>query len=156
MIGHYLPNNNENTTVFILQNFLHLNKASKKMQIWNSGIWVLGHRFPRRYSSEVFASELKRGLLVGGWRVHWSAPVFAIRLLAAAALLQPAASWFSGVRRQKHSSTDAPWRKESLLYLSGAWDPSFIVMVFYSQGGSDPVPGSRRKQGASRDQITDN
>ena len=26
MIGHYLPNNNENVTVLILQNFLHLNK----------------------------------------------------------------------------------------------------------------------------------
>jgi len=53
------------------------------MQIWNSGIWVvLGHRFPRRYSSEVFASELKPGLSVGGWRVRWSAPVFAFRLLA--------------------------------------------------------------------------
>ena len=32
MIGHYLPNNNENATVAILQNFLHLNKAQTKLQ----------------------------------------------------------------------------------------------------------------------------
>ena len=37
MIEHYLPNNNENATVLILQNFLHLNKP--QMSNGCNGIW---------------------------------------------------------------------------------------------------------------------
>ena len=39
MIGHYLPNNNENATVAILQNFLHLNEALGRVVLGSRKGW---------------------------------------------------------------------------------------------------------------------